>query len=87
MPKSRLIFDHIPKTAGVSIVTALSDVFGEGGALVPYISPHHIAIASAGPRRFLAGHLWFYPSESLAEGWFYATLLRDPVDRFLSQFF
>lgn len=86
-PRNRLIFDHIPKTAGVSIVTALSDVFGEGGALAPYISPHHIAITSAGSRRFLAGHLWFHPKESLAEGWYYATLLREPVDCFLSQYF
>jgi len=30
--------------------------------------------------------LWFAPGESLAQGWYYCTLLRDPVERFISQY-
>jgi hypothetical protein len=44
-------------------------------------------VAIRGTRRYVAGHLWFYPGEALADGWYYATLLRDPIDRFLSQYY
>lgn len=82
----RTIFDHIPKTGGTSITAALAQGFGER-YVVQCISPHNIVVQNAGERRALCGHLWYYPGELLVSGWFYATLLRDPVDRFLSQYY
>jgi hypothetical protein len=84
--KSRLLFDHIPKTAGTSISSALERMFGEAPGLPDYFNHHHHAIERARSRRALSGHLWFSANEPLAAGWYYCTLLRDPVDRFLSQF-
>ena len=83
----RTVFDHIPKTAGTSVRTAMAKAFGEAGDLPETPCPHHIAIREARQRRYIAGHLWFYPGEALAPGWLYATVLRDPIDRFLSQYF
>src|ERR1700687_2704505 len=84
--KSRLVFDHIPKTAGTSVTAALSLAFGEEEQPSVTIGPHRHAIAAAGTKRMVAGHLWFAPGEPLAEDWFYCTVLRDPLDRFVSQY-
>ena len=79
------VFDHIPKTAGTSISAAMTAALGEAAPPPEPSLPHYIAIRT--PRgRFVSSHLWFYPGEPLAHGWFYATLLREPVDRILSLF-
>jgi hypothetical protein len=83
----RTVFDHIPKTAGTSVRAALATALGEPVDVSETTSPHRVAVSLSGERRCIASHLWFYPGETLAPGWYYATLLRDPVDRFLSQYF
>lgn len=84
--KTRLIFDHLPKTAGTSITAALNEVFGEQGGLPDISNMHFHAIRSAGTHRLMTGHLWYMPFEPLDDGWYYCTLLRDPLDRFISQY-
>lgn len=85
--KLRTIFDHIPKTAGTSVIAAMGRAIGESGTLPEPVYPHHVVLASAGAHRFRAAHMWFHPHEALGADWFYATLLRDPIDRFLSQYY
>jgi len=82
----RTVFDHIPKTGGTSVAAVIARAVGEETRLAESTYPHHVIIASAGERRFIGAHIWFYAGERLSAGWFYATLLRDPVDRFLSQY-
>ncbi len=84
---TKTIFDHIPKTAGTSVKEALASAIGERGELPGVSYPHHVLIASAGMRRFIGSHIWFFPGDKLAPEWYYCTLLRDPVDRFLSQYY
>ena len=84
---TKTIFDHVPKTAGTSVKEALAAAIGERGELPGVSYPHHVLIASAGMRRFLGSHIWFFPGDRLAPEWYYCTLLRDPVDRFLSQYY
>ncbi|MES2072032.1 MAG: Wzt carbohydrate-binding domain-containing protein [Pseudomonadota bacterium] len=84
---TRTIFDHIPKTAGTSVKEALAAAIGERGEMPGVSYPHHIVIKTAGQRRFIGAHMWFFSGEKLAAGWYYCTLLRDPVDRFLSQYY
>src|SRR5262245_55386068 len=83
---ARLVFDHLPRTGGTSVRIALATALGDDGHVPEDSWPHHIAIKSAQKRLLLAGHFWFFPGETLAPGWAYATLLRDPVDRVLSQY-
>ena len=83
----RTIFDHLPKTGGTSIIAALGSATGDSGLLPETIYPHHVALGLAKHRRFLGAHLWFFPGEALAANWFYATLLREPIERFLSQYY
>ncbi len=84
---SRTIFDHIAKTAGTSVKEAIATAIGERCELADTGYPHHVAVANAGRRRFIGCHMWFYPGEHLAAGWYYSTVLRDPLDRFLSQYY
>lgn len=84
--KTRLFFDHVPKTAGTSVTAALGEALGEDGTLPEFHTAHFRAVRCAGAKRFLAGHVWFTAGEPLDPGWYYCTLLRDPVDRFLSQY-
>ena len=84
---SRIVFDHLPKTGGTSVRTALATALGDNGSVSEVSCPHHAAIKGANSRRLLAAHFWFYPGELLAPGWLYATMLRDPVERFLSQYY
>src|SRR5665213_3542489 len=83
----RTIFDHLPKTAGTSVRAALSNALEDSGDLVETPCPHHIALREGSARRYIAAHLWFYPGEMLAHDWYYATVVRDPIDRFVSQYY
>jgi hypothetical protein len=84
---SRIVFDHLPKTGGTSVRTALAAALGDSGSVTEVSCPHHVAIKGANGRRLLASHFWFFPGEPLAPGWLYATMLREPVERFLSQYY
>jgi hypothetical protein len=79
----RLIFDHIPKTAGVSVGAALGERFGTHP---PVLHTPHYRLPFDGPSPLLTAHLWYYPGEALRVDWAYATVIRDPVDRAISTF-
>ncbi len=80
----RLIFDHIPKTAGTSAAAALASAFHTEPVMR---NQAHIRLPFDGPDQLLTGHLRFGYGEPLHDDWLYATVLRDPVERSLSRFF
>src|SRR5438876_863058 len=86
LERRRTIFDHIPRTGGTSVKLALAAALGECVDVSEVTCPHHAAVTIARDRRAIGSHLWFYPGESLAPGFLYATILREPVQRFLSQY-
>lgn len=81
--KSKLIFDHIPKTAGVSLEDAIKIIFINYKRADQISNPHRLVV----DRSWTGGHLYFFPNERLSKEHYYCTLLRDPVERFISQYY
>jgi len=86
--KSKIFFDHLPKTGGTSIVSALRGMTGSVRQLDSssnnYYSPEVFKRYS---ENCIAGHMWFSKGSPLMEDYFFCSILRDPIDRFLSQFY
>lgn len=85
----RTVFDHLPKTGGTAIASALAERLGETagisvGGVTQHTFSHDAALKRAGERRLVTGHLWFVKGKSLRADWHYATVLREPIDKLLS---
>lgn len=83
----RVIFDHIPKTAGQAITTWLRDVLGDGTVSPNLVTSHGDALKSSAHYPVVSGHVFFKDGEGLDPRFQYATLLREPLDRTISWLF
>ncbi|MGO9952256.1 MAG: Wzt carbohydrate-binding domain-containing protein [Dissulfurispiraceae bacterium] len=85
--KRRYFFDHIAKTGGVSIDEIVTGILGkEAASPRRLITSHRDAIRSYSKYDFISGHTVFMPNEQLDESRYYFTMLRDPLDRLISQY-
>ena len=86
-PDETLFFVHIPKCAGSSFRAVLKRWFGKG-LLTSDTNDRELfrqrVAARADPPRAVAGHFAFGLHEGVASRPFYVSLVRDPVDRFVS---
>jgi len=86
--KEGLIFDHIQKTAGISLHEAFKKIFTSYFSLPqPRESVLHSHALEAYQYNYLGGHFEFSSGERLNPKRYYCTVLRDPFDRFLSHYF
>jgi hypothetical protein len=83
-----VFFLHIPKTAGVSLVTLLQSKFDEAEVLVP---PNHsadgITPEELDTYQFVALHAYAAYIERFARRPVVLTMLREPIDRALSHYY
>jgi hypothetical protein len=85
--KKKYFFDHVPKTAGMSVHAAFKSILGSQN-VTPVIMMHHRqACLDYKSYRMISGHVFFHPRETFSPDRYYMTLLRDPIDRALSHFY
>jgi Wzt C-terminal domain len=83
----RVIFDHLPKTAGQAINAWLAGELGSGCVTPNLIGSHRDLIRRyGGVYSVMSGHVHFN-GEGLDPRYQYATLFREPIDRALSFIF
>ena len=81
----RIIFDHLPKTAGMSINSWLIDSLGDGCVIPNLIGMHSDLIVSyGGLYSIISGHIHFSAREGLDPRYQYITCIREPIDRVVS---
>ncbi|MGC8720669.1 MAG: Wzt carbohydrate-binding domain-containing protein [Thermodesulforhabdaceae bacterium] len=84
----KLFFDHIPKTAGTSLQQFFVEAFGKEKVTEALKGlKHQHALSVYANRQVITGHFYFTCEESLPEGYLWATVLRDPRERTLSEYF
>lgn len=84
----RLIFDHLPKTAGQAINAWLVSELGNGCVTTNLIGDHFDLIRKYGGQySVISAHVHFHDGKGLDPRYQYVTLFRDPVDRVVSWLF
>lgn len=81
----RVIFDHLPKTAGQAINAWLVDALGTG-CVTPNLIGHHgdLIRQYGGQYSVISAHVAFHASEGLDPRYQYMTFFREPIDRVVS---
>lgn len=81
----RVVFDHLPKTAGQAVNAWLAKRLGRAVVSDNLIGEHRELIRRwGGVHSIVSGHIYFEPGDGLDPRYRYATLLREPLDRALS---
>jgi len=87
--RKKALFDHIPKTGGMTIHKILEDFVGND--LSPILnSSFKEGFQLLNQYKIVSGHFYFYPDDlkkNFLDDLFLFTLLRDPLDRIISHFF
>ncbi len=89
MSINQYVFIHVPKTAGISFWHAFRQIFG-AECVSSHILDSHISESEAEnlrKRRVVSGHLSYDDLERFFSDRIWMTVLREPVDRALSQYF
>jgi hypothetical protein len=80
---ARILFDHIPKTGGMSLHAVLQALVGADQCSPILTGSIDEACAEFARYRCVTSHLYFHPRPDLRDMWLF-TVLRDPVERALS---
>lgn len=83
---TNLLFDHIPKTGGKSIHSVLQQLLGSDACSPTLNTTFSNAWGKFSSYSCVSGHITFLPGSNVA-GCSLFTVLRNPVDRIISQYF
>lgn len=84
----RIIFDHLPKTAGQAVNAWLIDHLGAGCVTTNLIGQHRQLIRKyGGEYSIISAHVDFQEKEGLDPRYQYLTVLREPIARTISWIF
>jgi hypothetical protein len=87
----KLIFLHIPKSAGSTILPIFKRQYKRDSFFVPGNHPNLSAIkeklVSTSSLRLCFGHMDFGMHDVVGQPYKYATILRDPIERVISQYY
>lgn len=87
----KLIFLHIPKSAGSTIQTIFKRQYRRNAFFVPGKHPDLDVIkeklASKNDLRLCFGHMDFGMHDVVGQDYKYATIIRDPIERVISQYY
>jgi hypothetical protein len=83
--ETRILHLHIPKTAGTAIKIAVMSVNGSGIAVFPRYDEAGLKTVPPDDYDFYSGHFGY--SSAAAIGGRMITVLRDPIDRFVSVYY
>lgn len=84
--KKKYYFDHLPKTGGTAIYTLLSEIFGHNQISPKLDCSYSEALLRHDHHALISAHTVFFPGDHLCPSRFHFTLLREPIDRLLSQY-
>ena len=82
----RILFDHIPKTGGISLHRILEAKLGKAACSPIINSMYAAARAEFDNYACVSGHIQFEPGADLSDLW-PLTIVREPVDRVLSEYY
>lgn len=87
--KSGFIFDHLPKTGGTALRAAFDQIFGASGVSPPVLGrTERWAEERFFQYRMIVGHFRYpVPFAGRSETRVRLTVLRDPIDRAISEYF
>lgn len=84
----RLFFDHLPKTAGTSLHALFRRIYGDTAVPPKFVNLRiHEARARHPTAKVLLGHVRLMPGDTLPPDFLSITVLRDPIDRIVSEYF
>jgi len=85
VPATRIVHLHIPKTAGTAFRSAFEKASGGKLRVCPHFNEHHVADVDPSQFDFFSGHFGFKAAVEL--GGQIITVVRNPVDRFVSLYY
>ena len=83
---NKLLFDHLPKTGGTSLITILGQIIGQDNMESVSGENARIACERLNNKAVITGHMSFFSGEHLDPERYCLTILRNPIDRVLSAY-
>jgi hypothetical protein len=84
--KTQLFFDHLAKTGGTTVYEVLKNTLGERAVTEQLSSDHRDLLAKYGWKKLISSHTTFSPYDIFDPNRYYFTILREPLDRALSNY-